>query len=85
MLSLLCFLICILKTKIIIDWEEIFSSKTKLVPVILKDRNDIIYYGNDKKEYLSDMDRYQLNHIADSIIKILNKSELFNIINKIYH
>jgi hypothetical protein len=72
-----------LKTKIIINWEEIFSSKTKLVPVILKDRNDIIYYGNDEKEYLSDMDIYQLNHIADSIIKILNKSELFNILFKI--
>ncbi len=72
-----------LKTKIIIDWEEIFSPKTKLVPVILKDRNDIIYYGNDKKEYLSDMNKYQLNHIVDSIIKILYKSELFNILFKI--
>lgn len=72
-----------LKTKIIIDWEEIFSSKTKLVPVILKDRNDIIYYGNNQKEYLSDMNRYQLNHIADIVIKILNKSELFNILFKI--
>jgi hypothetical protein len=72
-----------LKTKIIINWEEIFSSTTKLVPIILKDRNDIIYYGNDKKEYLSEMNVYQLNKVADNVIKILNKSELFDILFKI--
>ena len=72
-----------LKTKIIINWEEIFSSKTKLVPIILKDRNDIIYYGNDKKKYLSEMNVYKLNKVADSVIKILNKSELFNILFKL--